>query len=309
MDYATPIGEPIVKRYIARHRLQKKDPSAAISDPVKPIIYYLDPGTPEPIRSALLEGARWWKQAFEAAGYRNAFQVEMLPADADPMDIRYNVIQWVHRSTRGWSYGASVVDPRTGEIIKGQVTLGSLRVRQDYMIHAGLLARIRKVRNPIRVWCRRRSRACVNSPRTKSATPSASNTTTSASAQGRASVMDYPHPLVKLAADGSIDLSQAYATGIGDWDKVTIQYGYSDFAPGTDEHAALNNIIDDAAKRGLTFLTDQDARPTGSASPYTNLWDNGKDPVAELQNVIKVRAAALSISARTISPKAPRWRC
>jgi len=293
MDYATPIDTPIVKRYIARHRLQKKDPSAAISDPVKPIIYYLDPGTPEPVRSALLEGARWWNQAFEAAGYRNAFQVEMLPADADPMDIRYNVIQWVHRSTRGWSYGASVVDPRTGEIIKGKVTLGSLRVRQDYMIYTGLLAPYKKGQKPDprmlqTALARLRQLAAHEIGHTLGLQHNYISST-----QGRSSVMDYPHPFVKLAADGSVDLSQAYATGIGDWDKVTIQFGYSDFAPGTDEHVALNSIINAAAKRGLTFLTDQDARPTGSASPYTNLWDNGKDPVGELQSVIKVRAAAL----------------
>jgi len=293
MDYATPIGEPIVKRYIARHRLQKKDPSATISEPVKPIIYYLDRGTPEPVRSALLAGASWWNQAFEAAGYRNAFRVEMLPANVDPMDIRYNVIEWIHRSTRGWSYGNTVVDPRTGEIIKGEVSLGSLRVRQDYMILEGLLAPYKKgtpldPRMLSAALARLRQLAAHEVGHTLGLQHNYI-----ASTQGRASVMDYPHPWVKLAADGAIDLSQAYATGIGDWDKVSIQYGYSDFPSGADEHAALNNIIEAAAKRGLTFLTDQDARPLGSASPFTNLWDNGKDPVAELQNVIKVRAAAL----------------
>ncbi len=119
---------------------RKKDPNAAISEAVKPIVYYMDPGAPEPIRSALMDGARWWNQAFEAAGYKDAFRVEVLPEDADPMDVRYNMINWVHRSTRGWSYGSSVIDPRTGEIIKGHVTLGSLRVRQDFLIAEGLLS-------------------------------------------------------------------------------------------------------------------------------------------------------------------------
>jgi hypothetical protein len=122
-DYASPVSDPIEKYYIIRHRLQKKNPAAAKSEAVKPIIYYLDNGTPEPIRSALLEGGKWWNQAFEAAGYTNAFDVRILPDSADPMDIRYNMINWVHRSTRGWSYGASVVDPRTGEIIKDRYRL------------------------------------------------------------------------------------------------------------------------------------------------------------------------------------------
>src|ERR1700738_316518 len=140
MDFATPISEPITKHYINPHRLQKKNPAAAISEPVNPIVYYVDRGAPEPVRSALIEGASWWNQAFEAAGYRNAFRVELMPEGADPMDVRYNVIQWIHRATRGWSYGATVTDPRTGEIIKGHGSVGSLRVRQDYLIAEGLLA-------------------------------------------------------------------------------------------------------------------------------------------------------------------------
>jgi len=138
-DYSSPFPQPVIRRFAPRHRLAKRDPAAAISDPVKPIVYYLDPGVPEPVRTALLDGARWWNQAFEAAGYRNAFQVEVLPDSADPQDIRYNMIQWVHRATRGWSYGSTVTDPRTGEILKGHVTLGSLRIRQDYLLAEGLL--------------------------------------------------------------------------------------------------------------------------------------------------------------------------
>ena len=138
-DYASPITEPIERRLVTRHDLRKKDPAAAVSDPVAPIVYYVDNGAPEPIRSALVEGASWWNEAFEAAGFRNAFVVKVLPEDADPMDVRYNMIHWVHRSTRGWSYGASLVDPRTGQILKGNVSLGSLRVRQDHMIATGLV--------------------------------------------------------------------------------------------------------------------------------------------------------------------------
>ena len=293
MDYATPITEPIVKRYISRHRLQKKDPLAVISEPVQPIIYYLDCGAPEPIRSALLEGAGWWNQAFEAAGYQNAFRVELLPEDADPMDLRYNVIQWVHRSTRGWSYGASVIDPRTGEIIKGHVTLGSLRVRQDFLIAEGLLAPYQNA-DPASSQALKMSLARLR----QLAAHEVGHTlglehNYSASTVNRASVMDYPPPLVKLGSDGKPDVSDAYAVGIGQWDKVAIAYGYQDFAPGIDEHAALNKILSDAFSGGQRFLTDQDARPAGSSSSQAHLWDSGPNAIDELNRVMQVRAAAL----------------
>ncbi|HWY44631.1 MAG TPA: zinc-dependent metalloprotease [Candidatus Sulfotelmatobacter sp.] len=292
-DYATPVSEHIAKRFIARHRLEKKDPSAAISEPVEPIIYYLDRGAPEPIRSALLEGARWWNQAFAAAGYKNAFRVEMMPEGADAMDLRYNVIQWVHRSTRGWSYGAGVIDPRTGEIIKGHVTLGSLRVRQDYLIAEGLLAPYEKGK-PVSpkmlemALARLRQLAAHEVGHTLGLEHNYSSSTVN-----RSSVMDYPPSYVKLGADGVPDLSEAYATGIGEWDKVSIAFGYQDFPAGADESASLNKILNDAFARGLRFLTDQDARPAGSSSSLAHLWDTGTNPVDELNRLMVVRAAAL----------------
>jgi hypothetical protein len=292
-DYATPISEPLVKRFIARHRLEKKDPGAAVSEPVQPITYYVDRGAPEPIRSALLEGARWWNQAFEAAGFKNAFRVELLPEDADPMDLRYNVIQWVHRSTRGWSYGASVIDPRTGEILKGQVTLGSLRVRQDYLIAEALLAPYEKGKavSPQMLemaLARLRQLAAHEVGHTLGLMHNFS-----ASTVNRASVMDYPSPYVKLAPDGSLDISEAYATGIGEWDKIAITYGYEDFPAGTDETAALNRILLDAFSRGQRYLTDQDARPLGSSSSQSHLWDSGPNSVDELHRILLVRSAAM----------------
>ncbi len=291
-DYATPINLPIEKRFITRHRLDKKDPGAVISEAVEPIIYYMDPGTPEPIRSALMDGARWWNQAYEAAGYKDAFRVELLPEDADPMDVRYNVINWVHRSTRGWSYGASVSDPRTGEIIKGHVSLGSLRVRQDFLIAEGLLAPYETGKPASKemenlALSRLRQLAAHEVGHTLGLAHAYSS-----SSENLSSVMDYPHPTATLV-DGKVDVSKAYDDKIGAFDKVAITYGYQDYPDGTDEDKALYELIQNSLKAGLTFLSDQDARPTGSAHPFTHLWDNGKDPAAELNRMLDLRTVVM----------------
>ena len=294
LDYATPIQEPIRKRYIIRHRLEKKNPNADVSEAKEPIIYYLDPGTPEPVRSALLEGARWWNQAYEAIGFKDAFQVKMLPADADPMDCRYNVIQWVHRSTRGWSYGGSVIDPRTGEIIKGHVSLGSLRIRQDFMIAQALLDKPFAERDdnyqPMLDMALGRIRQ-LSAHEVGHTIGFAHNF--AASTKERASVMDYPHPSVKLT-NGNIDLSDAYAVGIGNWDKVTVAYSYTEFDKSKNEKEALNKILKDADSNGLQFISDSDARAKGGAHAFAHLWDNGKSASEELNNVLAVRQKAIS---------------
>ncbi len=291
-DYAVPIRDPIVQRFASRHRLKKRNPQAAVSEAVTPIVYYVDRGAPEPIRSALLDGARWWNQAFEAAGYRNAFRVEVMPEGADPMDVRYNVIQWVHRATRGWSYGASISDPRTGEIIKGHVSLGSLRVRQDFLLAEGLLSPYETGDEaPPELEAMALARIRQLSAHEVGHTLGLAHNYI-ASAQDRASVMDYPHPLATVRADGTIDLSVAYAVGIGEWDKVAITWGYGD-AAGAGRADRLERILAEARTRGITFLTDQDARPAGSAHPQTHLWDNGRDVVGELSRMMEVRRLAL----------------
>ena len=294
MDYATPIYNDITKRYVVRHRLEKKNSWSKKSEAKEPIIYYLDPGTPEPVRSALLEGARWWNEAYEAIGFKDAFQVKMLPKDADPMDCRYNVIQWVHRSTRGWSYGANVVDPRTGEIIKGHVSLGSLRIRQDFMIAQALMNKPFAERDdnfqPMLDMALARIRQ-LSAHEVGHTIGFAHNF--ASSTNNRASVMDYPHPKIELK-NGNIDFSSAYATGIGEWDKVTVAYSYSEFDKKENEEKELRKILKKAQDDGLRFITDSDARAAGGAHALAHLWDNGKMPSDELLNVLKIRRAAIN---------------
>jgi hypothetical protein len=294
MDYSTPVQEQIRKRYIIRHRLEKKNPSAAVSEAKEPIIYYLDPGTPEPVRSALLDGAAWWNQAYEAIGFKDAFQIKMLPEGADLLDCRYNVIQWVHRSTRGWSYGASVIDPRTGEIIKGHVSLGSLRIRQDFLIAQALLNKPFATSDdnyqPMleMAIARIRQLSAHEVGHTIGFTHNFA-----ASTNDRASVMDYPHPLITLN-NNEIDLSNAYAVGIGDWDKVTVAYSYAEFDNTANEREELNKILKKAQTDGLRFIADSDARPQGGAHALAHLWDNGKTASEGLEDLLKVRAQAIS---------------
>ena len=290
-DYSTPIDEKLEQRFIVRHRLNKKNPNDEMSEPVEPIIYYIDNGTPEPVKTALIEGGNWWNQAFESAGYKNAFRIEVLPEDADPMDVRYNLIQWIHRSTRGWSYGASIVDPRTGEIIKGQVSLGSLRVRQDYMILSGLVDNPNDIQNKSLIKKTSLDRIRQLSAHEIGHTLGFAHNYIS-SANNRSSVMDYPHPKIDLV-DGKISIADAYSENIGDWDKVSVEYAYRDFPNTKNENNELDKIINEAQKNGLYFLSDSDSRPVGSANPFSHLWDNGELPYKELNKLLKVRDLAL----------------
>ena len=319
-DYATPIDEHLDVLWVARHRLKKKNPNAARSEAVEPLVFYLDRGVPEPIRSALLDGARWWSVAFEEAGFVDAFRVEVLPEDADPLDLRYHMIHWTHRSTRGWSYGGSVTDPRTGEMLKGNVNLGSLRLRQDYLLGKGLrptggsslsgcglgggpsfeyLAQVGSRIDPVEMAL---ARVRQLSAHEVGHTLGLSHNYIASTYAGRASVMDYPAPLVEITADGQLDLSDAYGVGVGEYDKFAVKWLYSDFAPGTDEKEALEAIVRDGLARKIRFITDWDARPSGAAHPLASLWDNGADPVDMLRHEIKVRRIGLE----TFGPDAIR---
>ncbi len=305
-DYDTPLGEPLAQQFLERHRLIKKDPNCKQRcEAVTPIQYYIDRGAQEPMRSALVEGARWWDQAFQAAGWApGTFKVDVLPEGADPMDVRYNMIQWVHRYTRGWSYGGAITDPRTGEILKGNVTLGSLRGRQDYLIAEALLSpyvtgrKITAENDPMLRMVLQRIRQLsahetghtlgLSHSYAASSFPHDPDTTTS--------VMEYPHPWVTLDKNGVPDLSHAYPVNIGIWDKVAIDYGYREWdreGKPFEDAAGMEKILRDSEKTGMVYITDEDSRPLGSAHPHAHLWDNGTDPAEELERVLTIREAAL----------------
>lgn len=287
LDYAAPLGDEIVYRLANRFRLEKTDPTAARSRVKKPIVFYVDRAAPEPIRTALVEGASWWAQAFDAAGYIDAYQVKVLPEGADPLDVRYNVINWVDRATRGWSYGQAVTDPRTGEIVKGSVLLGALRVRQDMLIFEGLVGANHNgtggPNDPIQVSLARLRQ--LSAHEVGHSIGFAHNF--AASTQDRASVMDYPAPRV-LLKDGRPDLSDAYGVGVGAWDKFTVDWLY-----GTGGDAAALRKVKASVNKGERYVTDIDARPLGTSQPWGSLWDDGADPAVELTRMMGVRRAAI----------------
>lgn len=282
-DYSAPLSAPIETRFARRYRLEKN----AEGNVVKPIVFYIDSGAPEPIRSALIQGASWWKEAFAAAGYENAYRVEILPEGAHPLDIRYNVVQWVHRQTRGWSYGGGVSDPRTGEMLKGHVNLGSLRVRQDRMIFEGL-AGVAKTDSgasddPVQLALARIRQLAAHE--VGHSLGFAHNF--AASTYEKGSVMDYPAPDVRVT-DGELDFSNVYGVGVGPWDKFAATWLYGKMTMSQREA-----LVKEAIEQGLTFVADTDARSVGTAHPLGNIWDNGADPVAGLNEAMAVRRIAL----------------
>lgn len=292
-DFSAPLDEQIIKTYARRYRLEKEDPSAEKSPAKNPIVFYVDSGAPPEIRDALIEGASWWADAFEAAGFEDAFRVEPLPEGAHPRDARYNVISWTHRQTRGWSYGGGIADPRTGEMIKGSVILGSQRVRQDRMIFEGLAGATNSgtggENDPVNIALKRIRQ--LSAHEVGHSLGFAHNF--AASTNDRASVMDYPAPYVTVDGAGSLDLSDAYDEGIGDWDKAAAKWLYAEFPEGTEHQAALNKIIDETYASGLRFVGDSEGRSVATANPYGSVWDNGDDAVKALRDTMTVRRIAL----------------
>ncbi|MDO7672436.1 MAG: zinc-dependent metalloprotease, partial [OM182 bacterium] len=295
-DYGTDIDTDKNVRLVARHRLEKADPTAARSRAVEPIVYYVDSGTPEPIKTALIEGASWWNQAFDAAGFIDAFQVRELPEGADAQDVRYNMIHWTHRRTRGYSYGGSVQDPRTGEIIKGNVNLGSLRLRQDYLMGQALVPAFDYMAEVVAD-----TSASVNMALDRVRQLSAHEVGHTlgfphnyvASAYGRESVMDYPAPLIEITDDGRIDLSNAYVQRIGEYDKLAVRYAYSQFAPDADEAEELAAIVQESLDTGLIFMDHNNNNFRGAGHQFAGVWDNGDNLVDHLKHEIEVRRIGL----------------
>lgn len=315
-DYATPIDADTRVRLAARHRLEKANPSADRSEAIEPIIYYVDPGTPEPVRSALIEGASWWNDAFEEAGFINAFRVAVLPEGVDAQDIRYNLIHWTHRRTRGYSYGNTVIDPRTGEIVRGVVNLGSLRLRQDYLHGQGMvppfpggislpedgsfgefadapdfeyLAQVAPGSEAVEMALARVRQLSAHEVGHTLGFPH----NYMASAYGRESVMDYPAPFVQIDGNGDIDLSDAYVQRIGDYDKLSVNWLYREFPDGTNEPQALARIAEQGVVDGLIYMGHTNNNFIGASHQFASVWDNGSNLVDHLKLEIQVREIGL----------------
>ncbi|TIX50817.1 DUF5117 domain-containing protein [Alteraurantiacibacter aquimixticola] len=292
-DFGAELGEPVAVQLASRFRLEKTDPQAERSTVRNPIVFYIDPAAPEPVRTALIEGVNFWAPAFERAGFIDAFRAELLPEGADPLDVRYNVVNWTNRLTRGWSYGGGIRDPRTGEILKGNVVLGALRVRQDIAIFEGLVGTAQNgtgdPNDPVEAALARIRQLAAHE--VGHAIGFMHNF--AGSTQDRSTVMDYPAPRIGLV-DGRIDLSDAYAPGGGAWDDFSVDWLYGDPAPGLDPEAHADAKALAAEEAGLAFLSDIDGRDPADPGALASMWDDGPEPLGALEHILAVREVALA---------------
>jgi hypothetical protein len=298
-DYATPLQGQLEKTWASRHRLERVNPNDPKSPIKNPIVYYVDRGIPEPLRTATLQGVAFWTEAFDRAGLKGAFKVELLPEGIDPMDARYNVVQWVNRNERGWSVGGALTDPRTGEMLKGMARMDSHRNRTDYNIYAAFMGADAAAADTAFVLARIRQVSAHEVGHTLGL-----GHNYIASTYERGSVMDYPAPRIRVK-NGAIDISAAYDRGPGLYDVWAIHWGYGIF-PAASEADSLKAIVADGLKKGYLYLSDGDARPENAADPRTNLWDDAATAGEFLAHQMEARRIAMQrFGLRTIRTGEP----
>lgn len=287
--------KPLRRSFIVRHRLTKAV-DAPLSDPQKRIVFYIDPSVPDSFHSLIKDAISWWLPAFEAAGFRNAIEVQPLPSALDPLAAGVNVILWVPRSTHSWSFGSVVVDPRTGEILKAIVRLDAMRLRADTLLFDALTAPHNDAPNF-------QSRDDALRKRFQLLVAHEVGHTLGlrhqyiASVQEMSSVMDYPFPKVEIV-DGIPKLVDSFPVGIGAWDRQAIMYGYYPFSPEDEAHG-LQAIIEQGITHGLWWMNDQDS---DEAEPSVQKWDIGTDPISALTRILDLRRVALSRFSRAVIP-------
>lgn len=300
-DFSKPIDETPFTEWVRRFRLEKKDPAAAMSEPVEPIVFYFDPAIPDPIREAMKAGLLWWNESFEAAGFINAIEARDAPADMDPMDIRYPYVLWIHRDGRGFSSAGTFADPRTGEILGSKTHMDTYRMRtiaNYFDAYSGGLPEdgsgltiadpslvSTDVYNQMPEGQRDMAflrQAVLTAHELGHVLGYGHNW--NANFNDRSSVMEYPVPRVTVK-DGKLDLSESFMTEIGEYDTFMTRFAYTPFPEG-EEEAGLDRIIAEMRAAGVMFTLGSDPR-------YTWYVDQA-GPVEELRNLAEVRRVALA---------------